>query len=63
MKNIDEYNEMEVRTAYEEITTDLLLSAIAHESVPRAMQMMVIDNLLNALDEVKTRASELGIEL
>lgn len=54
MKNINEYNEQEVRTAYEGIKLGLVLNV---------SQPMVIDHLLDAMEQVKARAAELGISL
>ena len=54
MTKISEYNENQVRTAYKGVTIGLTLNA---------GQPMVVENLLKALEEIKARANELGIEL
>lgn len=54
MKNINEYNEQEVRNAYEGIKMALTLNA---------SQPIVINRLLESMSQVKVRATELGISL
>ena len=54
MKQIKDYTEDEVRTAYEGIKTGLVLNA---------NQVAVVKALIDALEEVNARAKELGISL
>ena len=54
MKKINEYNEQEVRTAYEGIKLALILNA---------SQPIVINQLIENMEQVKARATELGISL
>lgn len=54
MKNINEYNEQEIRTAYEGIKLALILNA---------SQPIVINQLIENMKLVKARAAELGINL
>lgn len=54
MKQIKDYTENEVRTAYEGIKTGLVINA---------NQVSVVNALLDALEKVNARAKELGIIL
>lgn len=54
MKQIKDYNEVDVRKAYEGITTALVINA---------SQPITVDFLLKSLEELKVRAKELNITL
>lgn len=54
MKKINEYNSTEVKNAYEGIKLGLVLNV---------SEPLVINHLLEALEQIKVRANELGIVL